>query len=76
VPYIRLTVIKRTDCIIKGSIVLPKRWIAERTLGSLNRARRLAKDYKAMIKLSCALMLVALAFLIFRRLARDYQAAE
>jgi transposase len=72
---IRLTTVKRTDRTVKGFLVLPKRWIAERTLGWLNRARRLAKDFEAMLETSCAWVLVALAFLLLRRLARDYQTA-
>lgn len=31
---IEVVVVKRTDKEIKGFVVLPKRWIAERTLGS------------------------------------------
>ena len=31
----------------KGFIVLPKRWIVERTFGWLGRYRRLSKDYEA-----------------------------
>jgi transposase len=43
-------VVKRSDKEIKGSIVLPKRWIVERTLGWINRARRLAEDFAAPIE--------------------------
>ena len=38
-----LEIIKRSDR-AKGFVVLPKRWIVERTLGWLGRCRRLAKD--------------------------------
>lgn len=67
---ISVTVVKRTDKQVKGFIVLPKRWIVERTLGWINRARRLAKDFEATIKSALAWLLVALAFLLIRRLAR------
>ncbi|QGM99899.1 transposase (plasmid) [Methylocystis parvus OBBP] len=41
----------------------------ERTFGWINRARRLAKDFEATTKSSLAWLLVALAFLLVRRLA-------
>ncbi len=46
---IRLSVVKRSDRQIKGFIVLPKRWIVERTFGWINRSRRLAKDFETLI---------------------------
>jgi transposase len=67
---ISITVVKRTDKKIKGFIVLPKRWVVERTLGWINRARRLAKDFEATIESALAWLLIALAFLLMRRLAR------
>ena len=39
-------VVKRSD--IKGFVVLPKRWIVERTLAWLSRCRRLARDYERL----------------------------
>ena len=47
---ISITVVKRTDTTVKGFIVLPKRWVVERTLGWINRARRLSKDFEATIE--------------------------
>jgi transposase len=70
---IRLTVVKRTDREVKGFIVLPKRWIVERTFGWVNRARRLAKDFETSIASSQAWFLLSLAFLLVRRIARDYK---
>lgn len=67
---IAITVVKRTDKEIKGFIVLPKRWVVERTFGWINRARRLAKDFEATIESSRAWLLIALLFLLMRRLAR------
>jgi transposase len=57
---IRVSVVKRSDRTVKGFVVLPKRWIVERTLGWLNRARRLAKDFEALIESSGAWLMVAL----------------
>lgn len=70
---IRITVVKRTDRQVKGFIVLPKRWIVERTFGWINRARRLAKDFEALVSSSQAWFMLALAFLLVRRIARDYK---
>jgi len=44
--------------------------VVERTLGWINRARRLSKDYEATIESALAWLQTALAFLIMRRLAR------
>lgn len=67
---ISVTVVKRTDKQVTGFIVLPKRWVVERTLGWINRARRLSKDFEATIESSLAWLQLALAFLLMRRLAR------
>ena len=67
---IAITVVKRTDKQIKGFIVLPKRWVVERTFGWINRARRLSKDFEATLESALAWLQIALVFLIMRRLAR------
>ncbi|MGO9770212.1 MAG: hypothetical protein ACLPSW_11765, partial [Roseiarcus sp.] len=55
---------------VTGFIVLPKRWVVERTLGWINRARRLSKDFEATIESSLAWPQLAIAFLLMRRRAR------
>ena len=67
---IALTVVKRTDKQIKGFVVLPRRWVVERTFGWINRSRRLAKDFEASIASAIAWFQIACAFLVMRRLAR------
>ena len=64
---ISVTVVQRNDKQIKGFIVLPKRWVVERTFGWINRARRLAKDFESTIESSLAWLLIALAFLLTRK---------
>jgi putative transposase len=66
---IRLEITKRSAR-IKGFVVIPKRWIVERTLGWFNRYRRLSKDYEYHTKTSEALIQVAMIHLMVRRLGR------
>ena len=42
-------IIRRCDA-ATGFLVLPRRWVVERTLASLNRNRRLAKDFEASLE--------------------------
>ena len=72
---IHTQVVKRTDKQVKGFVVLPKRWIVERTFGWINRARRLAKDFETLVTSSLTWFMLALGFLLIRRIARDYMAA-
>lgn len=67
---ISITVAKRNDKQIKDFVVLPKRWVVERTFGWINRARRLSKNFEATLESALAWFQIALAFLIMRRLAR------
>ena len=47
-PHLTVEIVKRSDR-TNGFVVLPKRWIVERTLAWLNRCRRLAKDWENAI---------------------------
>jgi putative transposase len=53
---------------VKGFVVLPKRWIVERTLGWLSRQRRLSKDYEELIETSQAIVEIAAIRLMLERL--------
>ena len=53
----------------KGFVVLPKRWIVERTFGWFDRARRLSKDYEVLPDTSEAFIRIAMITLMTRRLA-------
>ncbi len=55
----------------EGFVVLPHRWIVERTLGWLMRNRRLSKDYERKGQSSETFIEVAMIRLILRRLARE-----
>ena len=65
-----LEIIKRSDT-AKGFVVLPKRWIVERTFGWLGRFRRLSKDYEYETRSSETVILLAMSHLMVRRLARS-----
>jgi putative transposase len=54
----------------QGFVVLPKRWIVERTLAWFSRQRRLAKDYEYWPECSEAWLYLASIRLLVRRLAR------
>lgn len=56
-----------------GFVVLPRRWVVERTLAWLGRYRRLSKDYEALLQTGEALIYAAMCHLMIRRLARKSQ---
>jgi len=55
---------------MKGFVLLPHRWVVERTFGWLNRWRRLSKDYERLADTSETLIYATMTRLIVRRLAR------
>ena len=63
-----LEIVKRSDD-RSGFVVLPKRWIVERTFSWLGRYRRLSKDYEGRTDSSEAMILIAMINLMSRRLA-------
>ena len=62
-------IVKRDDN-ADGFVVLPRRWVVERTFAWFGRSRRLAKDFEATIESALAWLLVASIQLFIRRLAR------
>ena len=65
-----LEIVKRSNQ-AKGFLVLPKRWVVERTLAWLNRCRRLAKDWENLNAKARAFLLLASIRLMVRRLCRN-----
>ena len=52
-----------------GFVVIPRRWVVERTLGWLGRWRRLSKDYERLPEVSEAMVTLAMIRLMLHRLA-------
>jgi transposase len=65
-----VTIIKRTDD-TKGFVVLPRRWVVERSFGWLMRYRRLVRDYERRPEHHEAMVLWATTMIMTRRLARE-----
>lgn len=61
-----IEIVKRTEQ--HKFVVLPKRWIVERTIAWLCRCRRLSKDYEERPKSSEAFIHLAMVHLMIRRL--------
>lgn len=53
----------------KGFVLLPKRWIVERTFAWLARFRRNSKDYERLPEVSEAMTYISMIYLMSRRLA-------
>ena len=62
-----LEVVLRSDD-MKGFVVLPRRWVVERTFAWLNNHRRLSKDYERYTKTSETMIQIAMMRLMLRRL--------
>ena len=67
-----IQIVKRWDP-AAGFVVLPRRWVVERTFAWLNRNRRLAKDFEASLDSALAWLFLASVKLLMRRLGRTLQ---
>jgi transposase len=64
---IRLEVVKHSEA-KKGFVLLPRRWVVERTFGWLGRFRRLARDYERLANVLAGWHWFAFLFLLLRRM--------
>ena len=69
IPVLRLEIIKRSDD-AKGFVVLPRRWVIERTFSWFGRNRRLARDFENLAQSLLAFVTLACIQIAIRRLAR------
>jgi transposase len=70
IAQLDVEIVKRSDA-AKGFVVLPKRWVVERTLAWFGRCRRLAKDWECLNHKARAFLLLASIRLMVRRLCRS-----
>ena len=66
-PQLETEIVKRSDR-TKGFVVLPRRWVVERTFAWLNRCRRLAKDWENLNRNALAFLRLASIRLMLRKL--------
>jgi transposase len=67
---VNLEIVKRSDR-AKGFLVLPKRWIVERTLAWISHFRRLARDFERYARSVAAFIRLAMIRIMLRRLTRS-----
>jgi len=67
---VRLEVVKHTE-VKRGFVLLPRRWVVERSFAWAARFRRLARDYERLAKTLAALHYLAFATLMLANLARQ-----
>ena len=63
---LRVEIVKRSE--LHRFVVLPKRWLVERTIAWLNRCRRLAKDWESRNYNALAFLRLASIRLMLRKL--------
>ena len=66
---IEIEVVKRTDD-LKRFVVVPRRWVVERTFAWFNRYKRLAKDYELRPEHSESMIYIAMSQLMLKRLRK------
>ncbi|MFF0001532.1 IS5 family transposase [Streptomyces avermitilis] len=66
--HLTLEIVKRSDD-TTGFVVLPRRWVVERTLSWLMRSRRLVRDYETLPAMHEAMVLWSMTMLMSGRLA-------
>lgn len=65
-----LEIVRRSDA-LRGFVLLPKRWIVERTFGWLGRYRRHSKDYELLPQSSENMIYISMINLMLHRLSPE-----
>ena len=71
---IDLRVVKLPDA-KKGFVLLPRRWVVERSFGWINRFRRLARDYERLPETLAGLHFVVFTVLMLSNAAHILQSS-
>jgi transposase len=66
---INVEIVKRSD--LGKFVVLPRRWVVERSIAWLNRCRRLAKDWECLNRNALAFLRWASVRLMVRKLCQE-----
>jgi transposase len=74
-PHLETEIVRRSDR-AKGFVVLPRRWVVERTIAWLNRCRRLTKDWENLNRKALAFLRLASIRLMLRESYRCGQRAQ
>jgi transposase len=64
----KLEIVKRNE--LNRFVVVPKRWIVERTLAWISHNRRLARDFERYARTAAAFVRLAMIRIMLRRLTR------
>jgi transposase len=67
--HVNVEIVKRSQ--VAAFVVLPKRWIVERSIAWLNRCRRLAKDWERLNRNALAFLRWASIRLMIRKLCQS-----
>ncbi|WP_182926740.1 IS5 family transposase [Sphingomonas paucimobilis] len=68
IDHLAIEIVRRSDA--HRFVVLPRRWVVERTIAWLNRCRRLAKDWEASVASAEAGLIIASIRRMTRRIAK------
>ena len=68
-PGVEVEIVRRSDQ-ASGFVLLPRRWVVERTFAWLGRCRRLAKDWECLNHKARAFLLLASIRFMVRRLCK------